>query len=117
MALSPQMADLDLGTRVKIVRGRAGLSQKELADRIGMSRDRISDYENGAAIPSDVLRAICDALDVSSDWLLFGATRAKVNGSPSLSVIEGMRPDRPSPDQRRLRVLGLDVVELPPPGG
>lgn len=92
MALSPQMADLSLARRLRLARDSAGLTQVELAARIGMSRDRVSDYENGAALPSDALSAICEALDVSADWLLFGATRVKLRGVPSLLPSRGMQP-------------------------
>ena len=80
MALSPQMADLSLGQRIRLARDAEGMSQRELAEKIGMSRDRISDYENGADVPSGALRAICEVLNVASDWLLFGATRAYLHG-------------------------------------
>jgi putative transcriptional regulator len=40
------------GTPLRWARVLAGLSQQELADAIGASRQTISDVERGAAIPS-----------------------------------------------------------------
>lgn len=44
-----------LVSRLKEVRGAAGLTQAELADRVGVSRKTINTVENGVFIPSTVL--------------------------------------------------------------
>lgn len=52
---------------------RSGLTQAELANRIGVERKSISNYIHGVSDPqSSVLGKICKQLNVSADYLLFG---------------------------------------------
>jgi transcriptional regulator with XRE-family HTH domain len=54
------------GERLRLARKRAGLSLRELADRLGgeVSAQAISKYENGMMFPSSsVLVALGNALD------------------------------------------------------
>jgi putative transcriptional regulator len=49
------MAEPTLGVRLKEVRTKAGLTQAELAERVGVSRKTINTVENGVFIPSTLL--------------------------------------------------------------
>ncbi|PZO48333.1 MAG: transcriptional regulator [Alphaproteobacteria bacterium] len=49
------MKDETLGSRLKEVRTQAGLTQAELAERVGVSRKTINTVENGIFIPSTLL--------------------------------------------------------------
>ncbi len=52
-------------------RNAAGLTQRELADAIGVSRKDIARWENGDSSPDVVaLASICRTLHISSDVLL-----------------------------------------------
>ena len=56
-----------------IARRRKNLTQKELAERIGISDLKISRYERGDTIPkADVLKKLANELDVTMDFLLEG---------------------------------------------
>ena len=44
-----------LGVRLKELRAAAGLTQAELAERVGVSRKTINTVENGVFIPSTLL--------------------------------------------------------------
>lgn len=46
------VAVMTFGERIKQARRAAGLSQQELADRIGVSRMSICKYESGAVLPT-----------------------------------------------------------------
>lgn len=60
-----------LGSRIKEVRKRIGLTQEQLAERADLSTTHISNIENGNAIPSlQAFVNIVNALSVSSDALL-----------------------------------------------
>lgn len=60
-----------LGERLKLARKAAGLSQRELAGRVGVSAMAISYYERGENWPSsDVLLRLSEALDVRADYFL-----------------------------------------------
>lgn len=52
-------------------RKRCGLSQEELAERLGVSRQAVSKWELGTALPElDKLRLLAKEFGVSADWLL-----------------------------------------------
>lgn len=59
--------------RIAEVRKSAGLSQAEMADRLGLSRNFISLMENGNRIPSDrTVSDICREFGVNRVWLETG---------------------------------------------
>lgn len=61
-----------LALRIKELRKANGMSQKELADILGMKRENISNYERGIItnISSEVLDKLADQFNVSVDYLL-----------------------------------------------
>ena len=57
--------------RLKALRQDKGLTQRELAESVGMTASSFSAYENGTKTPSlSVAIAISDTYDVSLDWLI-----------------------------------------------
>ena len=66
-----------IGGRVREERQKAGLSQRELARRLGLSASMISQIENGATKPSvGTLYAIVTELDLSLDDLIRGERKS-----------------------------------------
>ena len=62
---------MTVGERIKAARKKAGMTQKELADKLGIPYQGISQYERGIRNPKiDTLVKIADILDVSTDYLL-----------------------------------------------
>jgi putative transcriptional regulator len=61
-----------LGTRLKEARTEAGLTQAELADRVGVSRKTVNTVENGVFIPSTLLALkLAQALKTKVEALFF----------------------------------------------
>lgn len=61
----------EIGARIRKYRDDRGISQKELAEKIGISSGRISNWEQGINRPNaDIIAMICKALDVSASELL-----------------------------------------------
>lgn len=61
----------EIGIRIRKFRELRGLSQKELADLIGVSNSRVSNWEQGINRPNaDIISDLCKALDVSPSELL-----------------------------------------------
>lgn len=57
--------------RIRAARRKKGMSQAELADKVGISVPYVSDVENGKkTIGVDIFLRIAEALQVSTDWLL-----------------------------------------------
>ena len=64
-----------IGNRIKKYRAMANISQRELADRIGMSQQQLSQYELGVRHPKpETVNRIANALGVSYDALIPGIT-------------------------------------------
>lgn len=65
---------MTLREKLIVSRDRAGLSQMELANQLGVSRQAVSRWESGDTTPSvDKLKALAKLYGVSLDWL-FGDT-------------------------------------------
>lgn len=65
------MEDLTIGQRIAAKRKELGLSQIELGERMGVSRQSVSKWEADAAIPEiDKLIALSKLFHVSVGWLL-----------------------------------------------
>ena len=66
--------NIEIGEQVRVARERAKLTQEQLAERIEVSPQFISDLERGVVgVSIPTLKALCITLRVSSDALLFGA--------------------------------------------
>ena len=56
----------------KKLRNASKLSQERFAERLGMSRDTIYNYEKGkTAIPHDLIKRLCQEFNVSADYFYF----------------------------------------------
>ena len=79
------------------LRKKAGLSQQELADKLGVSRSRIGMYETAKREPDfDVLKKIADVFDTTTGVLLGEASLAELvaseTGNKSLmKILEQIR--------------------------
>jgi transcriptional regulator with XRE-family HTH domain len=62
---------IKIGDRIKEKRLNAGLTQEELAARLGSSQQQIYKYERGVNEPSaSVVYELARILNTTSDWLL-----------------------------------------------
>jgi len=65
------MIPSDLAEKLKQARKQKGLTQGQLAKKIGADIQRISKYERGVLIPTtEIMVKLSDALDASLDYLL-----------------------------------------------
>ena len=76
-----------LGQRIKKLRKDAGMSQSDLANKVGLSYAQIGRYELKGAQPSaEAIKKIAEVFGISPDYLINGSTDDKANSS--LSDIE-----------------------------
>lgn len=67
-----------IGAAIRAARGRRGITQDELAPRLGVGRATLARYETGQrALSAAMLVHICQVLDESLDSLLPGLTTAR----------------------------------------
>lgn len=61
-----------MGEQLKKLRKKVKLSQEKFAERMGMSKDTIYNYEKGkTAIPHDLIKRLCQEFNVSADYFYF----------------------------------------------
>ena len=71
-----QSVGTGLGPRLRKRRKELGLTQTELAERVGTSQAVIQKIENGKSLRPRILEEIASALDVKPAWLMFGVEEA-----------------------------------------
>lgn len=73
--------------RLAQIRKARGLSQYELANRLGYSRGQISNYEQGTRQPDlETLNKIADFFEVTSDYLLGRSNDPRLNADQQIEV-------------------------------
>lgn len=97
-----------IGKRIKEKRKEAGLNQKELAARVGLSEASVSKYENGKVEDAthNMLTKFAEALGVSVAWLL-GMEKAEAAGDP---VFLSAEEKRLIADFRSINRAGKDYI-------
>lgn len=69
-----------IGERIKETRGRNGMTQSELAKKLGISRSAVNAWEMGISIPSaQYLIELSNQFNVSVDYLLERNTQEMVD--------------------------------------
>lgn len=64
---------MSIGERIKEVRKKSGLTQQKFAERIGLKRNTIGNYEINLIEPSDrTITDVCREFDVRESWLRTG---------------------------------------------
>ena len=92
-----------LGQRIALLRRQAGMSQAELASRMGVSASAVGMYEQGRREPSvEGLIALSDILQVSTDYLLTG----KITDEGQLRTLSALLEDKILETERRLESRG-----------
>jgi transcriptional regulator with XRE-family HTH domain len=94
-----------LGTRLARLRKAAGLTQVQLAEKLGTTQTLISEYElDNRRIHAARLSQIAQLLHVSVDELL-GHKPSKANGASSLKLVRRLKAIEALPPQRQKLVL------------
>lgn len=77
-----------MGNRIKELRQVLGLTQQEFADRIGVKRGAIANYEIGRNASDTAVALICREFGVSEHWLRTGEGEMFVQISRSDEVMD-----------------------------
>lgn len=76
--MNTEVGSMTLGDRIAQARKQAGLSQEQLGEKLGVSRQAISKWESGQTNPDVAyVTELCRLLGISSDWLLLGIENAQ----------------------------------------
>ena len=69
---------MNIAERIQSLRKAKGISQEELADRVGVSRQAVSKWESGQSTPDiEKIILLSDYYEVTTDYLLKGIEREK----------------------------------------
>ncbi len=62
---------MTIGTKIQTLRKQRGLSQEQLAENLGVSRQAVSKWEAGQSVPDiDKIVLVCDFFGVTTDYIL-----------------------------------------------
>lgn len=79
---------MTLGTTIQKKRSERGLSQEQLAEQVGVSRQAVSKWEVGDAIPdTDKLIPLARALGITVDELLGNSPQGEETASAPITVV------------------------------
>jgi transcriptional regulator with XRE-family HTH domain len=84
-----------VGERIKNLRVQAGMTQANLAAKVGLTYVQIGRYEKRGAVPSaDVLAKLASALNTTTDFLMHGSAQdkasAQINDNELLSLFRSV---------------------------
>lgn len=78
-----------MNERLKDLRKRLGLTQQEFAERLGIKRNAVTNYEVGRNAPADmVVSLICREFNVSEAWLRTGEGEPFIKKSRNAEIYE-----------------------------
>ncbi len=84
------------GEKIRTLRMHQGLSQEQLAEVCGVSRQAISKWERGDSLPdTERLMQLCRYFHVSADFLLFDTPPEQASDSPQVEAPAKGAPSRP----------------------
>lgn len=76
-----------VGSRLRWAREQAGLSQGQVAERIGVHRPTVSQLEAGKRnIRADEIASLAAMYDVREEWIVRGADVNDVRGDPRFTI-------------------------------
>lgn len=103
----------DLGTRIVELRGARGLSQEALANELGISRQAVSRWERGEALPdTENLIALADLFEVSLDELVRGSfPESEVEAEAEMATVADSRSKSPDESPKhRIKAIGMALI-------
>lgn len=104
--------DLSIGARIAHLRKEKGYTQNDLAEKIGINRTQVTDYEIGRLhLSDDMIIRFSLALSVSSDKILGLSDTDKGNTSPDLKLTKRLKAIEELPPSDQKKVLqNLDLI-------
>lgn len=81
--LQMEVVNVDIAGRLQALRKKAGYSQEQVAEMLGLSRQTISKWESGQGKPEiDNVIKLTEIYHVSADYILLGTENKEVEPTP-----------------------------------
>lgn len=105
---------MDLPAKIKQARIEKGLTQAELAEKIGVEPPSVSRWEGGEMAPRPkMIHKIAEALEVGVEWLMSPAADQKTELKPLLDRIKALEDNaRLTKSPKALTLSSGEVVTL-----
>lgn len=102
---------MDLGKKIRAHRDELGLTQAELADKLGLTYSSVSQWESGRATPrTPIIRQLAELFDTTvADLMGEDATEAAISGASRMVPLLGFAHMGEPRDEGNL----ADEVEVP----
>ncbi len=105
-----EISDKKTGEIIAKIRKQRGMTQAELAEKIGITRVALSAYENGRVrLYDEMLARFALALDVSSDILLGFQKDQKLTKDTNLKTVKRINEIENLPPAKRKSLL--DIID------
>ncbi len=100
-----------LGKRIARLRKEKGYTQLELAEKIGIIRELISNYERARLRPNyEMIIRLALALEVTADEILGLKSSKKNSNKPSLKILRRMKKiESLPPSKQKIILKNIDV--------
>jgi transcriptional regulator with XRE-family HTH domain len=99
---NPSREEMETGERIRELRSETmKLSQQAFADRLGVTRGAVGNWERGFGIKRENLRRIADEFDVSFEWLGTGKRLLSREDSVDDRLVELYRADPDEAEELR----------------
>lgn len=96
----------EIGERIASLRKTKGLTQKELAEKIGVTRTVVTDYECGRVrLYDESLAKLASVLDCSVDILLGLKTAQNITSVPPLKFTKRIKDLEQLPETKQKAIL------------
>jgi len=96
----------DVGLRISKLRKLNGLTQNELAEKMGIERTAIANYETGRLrIYDKMLKRFAIALNVTADELLGISHNKNIDVEPNLKIIKRLKEIEDLPSRQKSSLL------------
>ena len=83
---------MTIADRIQSLRKAKGMSQEELADKVGVSRQSVSKWESEQAAPDlDMIVIMSDIFEVTTDYLLKGIEPVKTDDHKTMADVIDQR--------------------------
>ena len=104
---------MEFHQRLYELRRKAGLSQEELADLVGVTRQAVQKWESGASRPDlDNITALSDYFQVSLDYLIAGREREENQTAPATTVINNYYGRHSFEYKSKRTLFGLPLLHI-----
>lgn len=83
---------MNLGEAIKTFRKKKGITQKELAEKSGISANALCSIEKDKAFPSkETIKSICDVLDIPTSLLFFASLTDEDVPQDKLAIFKALQ--------------------------